>query len=126
MLIDSHCHLDFPALAKDREGAVARARAAGVARMVNVCTRRREFDILRAESIDDVFCCLGIHPHHVSEGGEDVSTEEIVKASAHPKVVGIGETGLIISITPRRTRRRNKVSAATSAPRSRLTSGRHS
>jgi len=64
--------------------------------MVDVGTRRREFDVLRAtaERFDDVFCCLGIHPHHAGEEGEDVSVEEIVDASKHPKVIGIGETGL--------------------------------
>jgi TatD DNase family protein len=96
MLIDSHCHIDFPALAKDRENVVARARQAGVSHMVNVGTKRREFDVLRAtsETFDNVFCCLGIHPHHAGEQGEDPSVEEIVNATSHPKVIGIGETGL--------------------------------
>ena len=56
MLIDSHCHLDYPALANDREGVIARARAAGVARMVNIGTTKRDFAPVRAtaESIEDV------------------------------------------------------------------------
>ena len=96
MLVDSHCHLDFPALAKDREGMVARARAAGVGRMVNVGTTRRDFPavLATAESLEDVFCTFGVHPHHVSEEGEDVSVEQIVGLVAHPKIIGIGETGL--------------------------------
>jgi TatD DNase family protein len=96
MLIDSHCHLDYPALVKDREGVVARARAAGVARMVNIGTTRREFGAVRAtaESLEDVFCSFGVHPHHVHEEGEEVSSEDIVEIARHPKVVGIGETGL--------------------------------
>ncbi len=96
MLIDSHCHLDYPALIKDREGVVARARQAGVARMVNIGTTRREFDQVRAtaEKFDDVFCSVGVHPHHVSEEGETLTADDLVKLAAHPKVVGIGETGL--------------------------------
>jgi len=96
MLIDSHCHLDYPALAKDREGVVARARAAGVARMVNIATTRRDFEQVRAtaESFDDVTCSIGVHPHHVHEEGENLSTETIIDLTQHPKVVGIGETGL--------------------------------
>lgn len=96
MLIDSHCHLDFPVLAKDREGVLARARAAGVARMVNIGTTLREFPTIRAtaESIPDVFCSFGVHPNHVHEEGETITTEEIIRHTEHPKVVGIGETGL--------------------------------
>jgi TatD DNase family protein len=96
MLIDSHCHLDFPVLAKDREGVMARAHAAGVVRMVNIGTTRRDFPAIRAtaESLDDVFCSFGIHPNHVHEEGEEVSTEGIIEYASHPKVVGIGETGL--------------------------------
>ena len=96
MLVDSHCHLDFPVLAKDREGVVARAHAAGVGRMVNIGTTLRDFPIVRAtaESLPDVFCSFGIHPNHVHEEGEEVSTEAIIEQTRHPKVVGIGETGL--------------------------------
>ncbi|MFA5040331.1 MAG: TatD family hydrolase [Bdellovibrionales bacterium] len=96
MLIDSHCHLDFPALAKDREGVLARARDAGIGRMLNVCTRRHEFVSLRAtaEQNVDVFFSLGVHPHHVSEPGEEITVEELVEAAQHPKAIAIGETGL--------------------------------
>jgi len=96
MLIDSHCHLDYPQLAADREGVLRRARAAGVGRMVNIATRSTDFDAVRvtAEQIDDVFCTVGVHPHHAHEEGENFSTEDLIKLAAHPKTVGIGETGL--------------------------------
>ncbi|MDE1900339.1 MAG: TatD family hydrolase [Alphaproteobacteria bacterium] len=96
MLIDSHCHLDFPALVADRDGVLQRARAAGITRMVNISTRRADMDAVRvtAEQVPDVFCTVGVHPHHVHEEGEHLSTEELASRAAHPKVVGIGETGL--------------------------------
>jgi TatD DNase family protein len=96
MLIDSHCHLDFPKLVEDQAGVVARALRAGVGRMVDVCTRQREFDIVcaTAERYTSVFCTIGIHPHVAGEEAEKVKVEDIVKAASHPKVVGIGETGL--------------------------------
>jgi TatD DNase family protein len=96
MLVDSHCHLDYPALAKDREGVLTRARAAGVVRMVNIGTTRRDFDQVRAtaEKYDDVYCSIGVHPHHAADEGENLATDDLLKLAAHPKVVGIGETGL--------------------------------
>ena len=96
MLVDSHCHLDYPALASDRVGAVERARSAGVGHMVNIATTWRDFPTVRAtaESLDGVYCTFGVHPHHVSEQGENVSTEQIIEATNPAKVVGIGETGL--------------------------------
>jgi TatD DNase family protein len=96
MLIDSHCHLDYPALAKDREGVVARARAAGVGRMVNIATKQTDLDrvVTTAEAFEDVFCTVGVHPHHADEEGESLTLDDLIKLAAHPKVVGIGETGL--------------------------------
>jgi len=96
MLIDSHCHLDYPDLAKDREGVLARAKEAGVARMVNISTTSKDFPQVRAtaEKYGEVYCSAGIHPHHVSEEGENLSQDDLIKLAAHPKVVGIGETGL--------------------------------
>jgi TatD DNase family protein len=95
VLVDSHCHLDYPQLA-DREAVLARARAAGVVRMINIGTTMREFAHVQAtaESIPEVFCSVGVHPHHAHEEGEEISTEEIVAHAKHPKVVGIGESGL--------------------------------
>ena len=96
MLIDSHCHLDTSPLDADREGAVVRARAEGVGRMLNISTTKSDFPTVRAtaERYDDVFCSVGAHPHHVDESGEDFTTAELIEAAHHPKVVGIGETGL--------------------------------
>jgi len=96
MLVDSHCHLDYPALLKDREGVLARAKAAGVVRMVNIGTTKKGFDEVRAtaEACEEVYCSFGIHPHHVNEEGEDLSEDEILRLGSLPKIVGIGETGL--------------------------------
>jgi TatD DNase family protein len=96
MFVDSHCHLDYSALANDRDGVLARAKAAGVVRMVNIGTTQKGFpDVLAtAEACEDVFCTFGVHPHHVSEDGEYLSEDEIIKLAGRPKTVGIGETGL--------------------------------
>jgi TatD DNase family protein len=95
MLVDSHCHLDFPDFADDREAIVERAAKAGVARMVTISTRVRRFpDVLAiAETFDAVHCSVGTHPHNAAEE-LDVTTDELVRLSAHPKVVAIGEAGL--------------------------------
>jgi TatD DNase family protein len=95
MLIDSHCHLDFPDLARDLDDVVARARSAGVGRMVTISTRVRCHDeVLRiAERFSDVFCSVGTHPHYAREE-LDVSAAELVERARHPKVVAIGEAGL--------------------------------
>jgi TatD DNase family protein len=95
MLVDSHCHLEFPDFAQDQEGVIGRARAAGIGHFLTICTRVKRFDeILRvAEAHDDVSCSLGTHPHNADEEG-DVTTEGLVKLAQHPKVVAIGETGL--------------------------------
>ncbi|MEI5680428.1 MULTISPECIES: TatD family hydrolase [unclassified Mesorhizobium] len=95
MLVDSHCHLDFPDFAEERAAIIARAQAAGVKRMVTISTRVKRFpSILEiAEQFDPVFCSVGTHPHNAGEE-QDVTTEELVRLSAHPKVVAIGEAGL--------------------------------
>jgi len=95
MLIDHHCHLDFPDFADDLDGVVGRAKAAGVGLMVTISTRIRRFDqiIGIAERYANVFCSVGTHPHYAHEE-LDVAVEEIVRLSQHPKVVAIGEAGL--------------------------------
>jgi len=95
MLIDSHCHLDFPEFADELDQVVARARAAGVARMVTISTRVAKFAGLRAiaERFEDVFCSIGTHPHHAAKE-LDVKLADLVAATKHPKVVAIGEAGL--------------------------------
>jgi len=95
MLVDSHCHLDFPDFKDELDAVVSRARAAGVGRMVTISTRvRRQADILAiAERFSDVYCSVGTHPHHAHEE-IDIGAAELVERSRHPKVVAIGEAGL--------------------------------
>jgi TatD DNase family protein len=95
MLIDSHCHLDFPDFAEDMPGVIARARQAGVEQMVTISTRVKRFDAIRrlSEAHDAVFCTIGTHPHNAGEE-PDVAAEELIALSRHPKCVGIGEAGL--------------------------------
>ena len=96
MLIDSHCHLDFPELAGDEAGVLARARTAGgVAGMLTIGTRLDQFERVRAiaERHDNVWCSVGVHPHEAKEEGQR-TPDRLVEATRHPKVVGIGETGL--------------------------------
>jgi TatD DNase family protein len=94
-LIDSHCHLDFPDFEPDLDGIVDRARAADIARLVSISTRVRQFDKLLAiaERFPDVFCSVGTHPHYAHEEPE-VTTDDLVARTRHPKVVAIGEAGL--------------------------------
>ena len=94
-LVDSHCHLDFPDFDGQQAELVARARAAGVTRMVTICTRLRLEPQVRAiaEAHEGVFYAAGTHPMQAAE--EPLATvDELVALSAHPKFVGIGETGL--------------------------------
>jgi TatD DNase family protein len=95
MLVDSHCHLDFPDLAADLDGVVSRARTAGIGRMVTISTRVRRLPDLLAitERYRDVFCSVGTHPHHAHEE-LDITTADLIAKSVHPKVVAIGEAGL--------------------------------
>lgn len=95
MLIDSHCHLDFPDFEEERDAVIARARAAGVRLMVTICTRVAKFGEVRAvaEAYPEVYCSVGTHPHNAGEEA-DVTTETLVELTQHPKVVAIGEAGL--------------------------------
>ena len=95
MIIDSHCHLDFPDFAPERDDVVARARAAGLTRMITISTRVDKYDAVRsvAEAYDDVFFTVGTHPHQAHLDPE-TSAERIVSLSNHRKCVGIGEAGL--------------------------------
>ncbi len=95
MYVDSHCHLDYHERDGDLDEVVARAKRAGVETLVTICTKMSNFDTVRgiAERYPNVWCSLGIHPHEA--GNEAVPTVEALVALAdHPKVVGIGETGL--------------------------------
>jgi TatD DNase family protein len=93
--IDSHCHLDFPDFSGDIDAVVARAHAAGVASIVTISTRiKRHVDVLAvAERFPQVYCSLGTHPHHAHEE-LDISVEELIARTRHPKIVAIGEAGL--------------------------------
>jgi TatD DNase family protein len=95
MLIDSHCHLDFPDFADELDAVVERARAAGIARLVTISTRvARHAEVLAiAERFADVYCSVGTHPHYAGEE-PDVTAVELVALTRHPKVVAIGEAGL--------------------------------
>ena len=95
MLVDSHCHLDFPDFDAELDAVVARARAANIGRMVTISTRiRQHAKVLGiAERFPDVFCSVGTHPHHAHEE-LDIEADEIVARTRHPKVVAIGEAGL--------------------------------
>ncbi len=95
MLIDSHCHLDFPELRSDLPTLLERAREAGVGLMLTISTRVAKFNELReiVETHDNVFCSIGTHPHNAAEE-PDVSVQELIDIARHPKVVAIGEAGL--------------------------------
>ncbi len=95
MLIDSHCHLDFEVLSSDLDGVLARAAAAGVGGMVTISTRVHEFPKLLAivEAHDNLWCSIGTHPHNAHEE-LDITTADLIRLSAHPRCVAIGEAGL--------------------------------
>ncbi len=95
MLVDSHCHLDFPDFASELDAVVARARKAGVGRIVTISTRvKKHAQVLAiAEKYPDVFCSVGTHPHSAQEE-TDVTTQDLIARARHPKVVAIGEAGL--------------------------------
>src|SRR6201985_3234522 len=95
MLVDSHCHLDFPDFAADLDAIVARAAEAGVGRMVTISTRVKKLAGLLAiaELFPNVFCSVGTHPHHADEE-DGISSDELVALTRHPKVVALGEAGL--------------------------------
>jgi TatD DNase family protein len=95
MLVDSHCHLDFPDFQGEIDSIVSRARDAGLIRMVTISTRvRRHSEVLAiAERFPDVFCSIGTHPHHAHEE-LDIYSADLAARTRHPKVVAIGEAGL--------------------------------
>jgi TatD DNase family protein len=95
MLVDSHCHLDFPDFRDDLDGIVQRARSVGVRRIVTISTRvRRHADVLAvAERFPDVYCSVGTHPHYAHEE-LDFGAADLVARTRHPRVVAIGEAGL--------------------------------
>lgn len=95
MLIDSHCHLNYKGLIEDQQNVLERARAAGIGLMLNIATRESEWDAVLATAVrePDVWATVGIHPHEADEHPH-VDTAKLIERAAHPRVVGIGETGL--------------------------------
>ena len=95
MLVDSHCHLDFPDFASELDAVVGRARESGVGLMLSINTHLSRFPgvLAVAERFEDVYCTVGIHPH---EAGSEplVDADTLIRLAEHPKVVGLGETGL--------------------------------
>src|ERR1700733_13904414 len=95
MLIDSHCHLDFPDFAPERDAVIQRAFAAGIGTMLTICTRLDQFDRVRAiaEADPRIWCSVGVHPHE-AEDHADLMADHLIALAEPPRVVGIGETGL--------------------------------
>ncbi|MFS4439176.1 TatD family hydrolase [Paracoccaceae bacterium GXU_MW_L88] len=95
LLTDSHCHLDFETFNAERPDVITRAQAAGVHRMVTICTKMKNVPQVQAiaEEFDNVFFAGGTHPMSVAEEPM-VSVSDLVTLAQHPKFVGIGETGL--------------------------------
>jgi len=95
MLVDSHCHLDFPDFQPDLNQIVERARLAGVGLMLTIGTHLSKVDqvLAVAERFDGVYCTVGVHPHEAGRE-EGISVDRLTDLAAHPKVVGFGESGL--------------------------------
>lgn len=98
MLIDSHCHLDFADFGDEVPEVIKRAHAAGVGGMITICTEVSKFAQVLAVAEkyagQNVWCSVGVHPHHGGDAPEQVEASEIIKLAQHPRVVGIGECGL--------------------------------
>ncbi len=95
MFVDSHCHLNYAGLAERQQEVLDAARAAGVTTMLNIATRANEWSAVleTAEREPDIWASVGIHPHD-ADSHEDIETALLVEKARHPRIVGIGETGL--------------------------------
>jgi TatD DNase family protein len=95
MLIDSHCHLEYEGLFDDQQGVLERARAAGIGGFLNISTRRSEWArvVGTAEREPDVWASIGVHPHEADQHA-DLGEGALLDAAEHPRVIGLGETGL--------------------------------
>jgi len=93
--IDSHCHLNYKGLVEQQQQVLERARAAGVGTMLTISTRESEWDdvIGIAEREDDIWATVGIHPHE-ADAHAHIDTAKLIDRAQHPRVVGIGESGL--------------------------------
>jgi len=110
MLVDSHCHLDFPEFAPELDAVMARARAAGVGTCVTIGTKLSTFERTQAIATGyaDVWCTIGSHPHE-AKVEPLTDSKQLLEAARNPKVVGIGETGLdyYYEHSPREAQARN-------------------
>ena len=110
MLVDSHCHLNYDGLVEHLPDVIRRADEAGVSHMVCICSRLTEFEAVSrvADSYDNVFCSVGIHPHDCGNEPE-ADVETLVELANHSKTIGIGETGLdfFYDNSPREIQERN-------------------
>jgi TatD DNase family protein len=95
MFIDSHCHLEYEGLVEDQPAVLARAREAGIKGFLNISTRQAEWNrvVATASREPDVWASVGIHPHEADHHA-DLGEGALLEAAAHPRVIGIGETGL--------------------------------
>ena len=95
MFTDSHCHLNYKGLVEEQQAVLERARAGGVSTMLNISTRASEWAavIETAEREPDVWASIGIHPHD-ADTHEDIEAALLIEKAAHPRIIGIGETGL--------------------------------
>ena len=95
MFVDSHCHLNYKGLVEEQDAVIVRAGETGVSGMLNISTREREWDdvIAVAEKAPNIWASIGIHPHE-ADAHPDIDTAKLVAKAAHPRVIGIGETGL--------------------------------
>jgi TatD DNase family protein len=95
MLVDSHCHLDFPDFAAELDAVVQRARDTGIGRIVTISTRVKKHDqvLAIAEKYPEVFCSVGTHPEHAAEEA-DITAEQLIEHAKHAKIVALGEAGL--------------------------------
>ena len=95
MLVDSHCHLDYLPAGAERDAVIERARRAGIGAMLTISTKITEFPAVRAiaETTPDIWCSVGIHPHEAAAEPE-TGADTLAELARHPKVIGIGETGL--------------------------------
>ncbi len=95
MLIDSHCHLNYKGLIENQQNVLERARGAGIGLMLNIATRESEWDEVLGTALrePDVWATVGIHPHEADDHAH-VDTAKLMERAAHPRIVGIGETGL--------------------------------
>jgi TatD DNase family protein len=95
MLVDSHCHLNFPDFSEDREEVIRRAQKAGVGIMQTICTKMHEFESIYAiaDTHPNIYCSVGVHPHEAAKT-KPVTAEELIEYTKRPKVIGLGETGL--------------------------------